>query len=149
MNNARLLIENVAQGISNCEAWSATTEHVKLSAVRDHAADYWLRTQIIETTVVTLKGVRHVALQQPLKVTVWVYHVSAPLLNVYSMIVSIVWSILCQIRICLRLALTRDVLSKASSAHMEEITHGGRYADIDRTCHAESEREDVLRIVPS
>ena len=63
------------------------------------------------------------------------------------MIVSIAWSILCQIRISLRLALAGDVRSKASSAHLEEITHRGRYADIDRTCHAESECEDVLRIV--
>ena len=39
------------------------------------------------------------------------------------------------------------VPSKASSALMEVITHGGRYADIDRTGHAESEGEDVLRIV--
>ena len=63
------------------------------------------------------------------------------------MIVSMVWSILCQIRISLRLGLAWDVRSKASSAHLEEIAHGGRYADIDCTRHAESECEDVLRIV--
>ena len=57
------------------------------------------------------------------------------------------WSILCQVRISSRLGLSaRDVRSKPSSAHLKEITDRGRYSDIDRTCHAQSEREDVLRI---
>ena len=102
----------------------------------------------METTVVALSEVSIFALLEP---SGYSHHVSAPLLNVYSMIVSMTWSILCQISFRLTLVYhfreRKDVPSKASSTLMEVVTHSGRYADIDRTGHAESEGEDVLRIV--
>lgn len=101
------------------------------------------RTQMRETVVVTLQDDHHLIPfadndEQTHKVRV-------PLLTVYIMIVSIMWSILHRIVSSRIFAnVLHNVLPKPSSIHLQEIAHHGHNKEIKRGRGAESESEDIL-----